>query len=69
MLMLNDLNYISKEDGQGERLGQWRSVPSLYNRKLGTKGICSDGPVSQARTKSYVLCRGGAIQLGVWSVA
>ena len=36
---------IYQENGQGERLGQWRSFP-LHSRKLGTKGICSDGPVS-----------------------
>ena len=68
-MVMNDINLLSKEIGQGERLGHWRSASLLYSRKLGTKGICLDGPVSRARTKSYALCRGGAIQLGGWSVA
>ena len=58
-----------KRFGQGERPGRWRNISLLCSRKLGTKGIYLDGPVSRARTKSYVLRRGGTIQLGGWSVA
>ena len=67
MLLMNTI-YSPKGIGQGEELGCWNGS-LLYSGRLGTKGVCLDGPVSRARTTSYVLCRGGLIQVGVWSVA